>query len=53
MDVVEGKVALNAEAGVELGAEADIAVAGVRFNPAIKSDIYSEFTEKARIWLRI
>ena len=45
MDVVGGKVvALDAKA---------IAVAGVRFNPAIKSDIYSELTEKARILLRI
>ena len=36
-----------------LGAKADITVAGVRFNPAIKSDIYSELTEKACILLRI
>ena len=36
-----------------LDAEADVAVAGVRFNLAIISDIYSEFTEKARILLRI
>jgi hypothetical protein len=36
-----------------LDAEANIAVADVRFNLAIKSDIYSELTEKARILLRI
>ena len=36
-----------------LGAEADITTAGVRFNLAIKSDIYSELTKKARILLRI
>jgi hypothetical protein len=44
---------LDAEAGARLGTEADIAVTSVRFNPAIKSDIYSELTEKARILLRI
>ena len=42
----------DVEAGTRLGAEADIAVTGVRFNPAIKSDIYSELTEKASILLR-
>jgi hypothetical protein len=46
-------VVLDVEAGTRLGAEADIAVTRVRFNPAIKSDIYSELTEKARILLRI
>jgi len=53
LDIVEGKVALDAEVGAGLGAEADIAVAGIRFNLAIKLDIYSELTEKARILLRI
>ena len=46
MDVIEGKV-------VALDAEADVTVAGLRFNLAIKSDIYLELTEKARILLRI
>jgi hypothetical protein len=36
-----------------LGAEADIAVAGVRFNLVIKLDIYLELIEKACILLRI
>ena len=36
-----------------LGSEADIAVASVRFNLVIKSDIYLELTEKACILLRI
>ena len=36
---------MDTKAGVGIGAEADIAVAGVRFNPAIKSGIYSEHTE--------
>jgi len=38
---------------VGLGAETDITVAGVRFNPVIKSDIYSELTEEACILSRI
>ena len=41
------------EAGVGLGMEANITVAGVRFNPAIKLDIYLELIEKACILLRI
>jgi hypothetical protein len=41
------------EAGIRLGAEADIAVTGVRFNLAIKLNIYLELIEKARILLRI
>ena len=53
LDVVEGKVVLDAEAGIGLDVEADIIVAGVRFNLAIKSDIYAELTEKACILLRI
>jgi len=53
LDIVEGKVVLDTEVGVGLGAEADIAVAGVRFNPAIKLDIYLELIEKAYILLRI
>jgi len=36
-----------------LGVEADIAVAGVRFNPVVKLDIYLKLTEKAHILLRI
>ena len=35
-----------------LGAEANIAIA-IRFNPAIKLDIYLELIEKAYIFLRI
>jgi hypothetical protein len=38
---------------VGLGTEADITIAGIRFNPGIKLDIYTELTEKARILLRI
>ena len=41
------------EAGIRLGAEADITVTGVRFNLAIKLNIYLELIEKARILLRI
>ena len=41
------------EAGVGLGVEANIAIISIRFNPAIKSDIYLEFIEKAYILLRI
>ena len=39
--------------GAGLGTEANIAVANIRFNPAIKSDIYLELIEKACILLRI
>ena len=46
-------VILDIEIGIGLGAKADIAVAGVRFNPVIKSDIYLELIEKACILLRI
>ena len=46
-------VILNVEAGMRLGAEADIAITSVRFNLAIKLNIYLELTEKARILLRI
>jgi hypothetical protein len=46
-------VVLDAEVGAGLGAEVGIAITSVRFNPAIKSDIYSELTEKACILLRI
>ena len=53
MDIVEGKVALDAEVGAGLGAEANIAIASIRFNLAIKLDIYLELTEKAYILLRI
>ena len=53
MDIVEGKVVLNAEVGVELGIEADITITNIRFNLAIKLDIYLKFTEKAYILLRI
>jgi hypothetical protein len=35
-----------------LGTEADIAITSIRFNLAIKLDIYLEFTEKACILLR-
>ena len=41
------------EAGVKLGVEANIAIASIKFNPAIKSDIYLELIEKACILLRI
>ena len=44
---------LDVEVGTRLGAEADIAVTGVRFNLAIKLDIYLELIEKAYILLRI
>ena len=36
-----------------LGIKADIAITSIRFNPAIKLDIYIELTEKAYILLRI
>ena len=36
-----------------LGAEANIAVASIRFNLVIKLDIYLELIEKAYILLRI
>ena len=50
----EGKaVILNIERDVGLGTEADITITSVRFNPAIKSDIYLELIEKAYILLRI
>lgn len=46
---MEGKVVvLDAE-----GVETDIAITSIRFNPAIKLDIYLELIEKARILLRI
>ena len=38
---------------IGLNIEANITVTSVRFNPAIKSDIYLEFIEKACILLRI
>jgi hypothetical protein len=41
------------EVGTGLGAEADIAVISVRFNLAIKLDIYLELIKKAHILLRI
>jgi hypothetical protein len=46
-------VILDIEIGIQLGVEADIAVTSVRFNPAIKLDIYLELIEKAYILLRI
>ena len=52
-DIVKSKVALDIKAGAELSVKADIAVANIRFNPAIKSDIYLELIEKAYILLRI
>jgi len=36
-----------------LGAEANIAITSVRFNPVIKLDIYLELIKKAYILLRI
>jgi hypothetical protein len=36
-------------AGAEVGAEDDIAIAGVRFKLAVELNIYSELIEKARI----
>jgi hypothetical protein len=41
------------EIGTGLGAEANITVTSVRFNPAIKLDIYLKLIEKACILLRI
>ena len=41
------------EVGIGLGIEANIAIAGVRFNLVIKLDIYLELIEKAYILLRI
>jgi hypothetical protein len=41
------------EVGIGLGAEADITVTSIRFNPAIKLNIYLELIEKAYILLRI
>ena len=38
---------------VVLNAKADITLAGVRFDQAIKLDIYLKFTKKARILLKI
>ena len=53
MNVVNDKiVVLDAEAGAELGAGAGIAIT-VRFDLAIKPDIYLELTKKACILLRI
>ena len=46
-------VVLNAEVDAGLGTEADITIASVRFNSAIKLDIYTGLTEKACILLRI
>ena len=41
------------EAGAGLNAEANITVTSIRFNPAIKSNIYLKLTEKACILLKI
>ena len=46
-------VILNIDIGVGLGVEANITIASIRFNPAIKSDIYLKLIEKAYILLRI
>ena len=46
-------VVLDAEVGVGLGTKADITVISVRFNSAIKLNIYIGLTEKACILLRI
>ena len=52
--IKKGKVVvLDAEVGIELGIEADIAVATVKFNLAIKLNIYTKLIEKACILLRI
>ena len=44
---------MGAEAGVEVGAEDDIAVASIRFKLVVELNIYLELIEKARILLRI
>ena len=41
------------EAGIGLGIKANITITNIRFNPAIKSNIYSELIEKACILLKI
>ena len=41
------------EISVGLGAEANITIISVRFNPVIKSDIYLELIKKACILLKI
>ena len=46
-------VILNAEVNMGLGTKANITVASIRFNLAIKLDIYTGLTEKAYILLRI
>ena len=46
-------VILNTEVGTKLGIEADITVTSIRFNLAIKLNIYIGLTEKAYILLRI
>jgi hypothetical protein len=46
-------VILNIKAGTRLGVKANITITGIRFNLAIKLDIYLELTEKAYILLKI
>ena len=46
-------VILDMEVGTGLGTKANITVTSVRFNLAIKLNIYIELTEKAYILLRI
>ena len=46
-------VVLDIVVGIGLGVKANIAITSIRFNPAIKLDIYLELIEKAYILLRI
>ena len=46
-------VILDAEIGIGLGIEANITIINIRFNSAIKLNIYIGLTEKACILLRI
>ena len=43
----------GAEVGAEVDAEDDIAIASVRFKPAVELNIYLELIKKVRILLRI